>query len=97
MFPKIQACDLKADFEKLETIKVLSFLLKDDFTGLPAFSTLTTRVSSTLISPSSGLSCCIKQGIPIKSVQHQLEESNMFEHLSQFSDSEKQTPFSSST
>lgn len=37
MFPKIQACDLKADFEKLETIKVLSFLLKDDFTGLPRF------------------------------------------------------------
>lgn len=55
MSPEIQARDLKTDFDKPEAIKLLSSLLKEDFTGLPALSTLMTNISSALTTPSSGL------------------------------------------
>lgn len=55
MSPEIQAHDLKTDFDKPEAIKLLSSLLKEDFTGLPALSTLMTNISSALTTPSSGL------------------------------------------
>jgi len=52
--PEIQARDLKTDFDKPEAIKLLSSLLKEDSPGLPALSTSMTRISSALITPSSG-------------------------------------------